>query len=602
MVRKYKKKIGPGGRQNYNPVYLENAIREVKRGCSIRQASEHFAVPYTTIQNAITKRYKFKLGRQPCLSEEEERQLVDGMLVCANWGFPLQSTDVRNIVQMYLNNSGRVEKRFKDNRPGLEFIRGFMKRNEALTVRLSENVKRARADVTRATIETYFKNLAISLEGVPATNVVNYDETNFTDDPGQVRVIVKRGVKHAERIKDTSKTSISVMMAATADGNLLPPYTVYKAKHIYPTWIEGGIPGAGYNRNQSGWFDLTMFQDWFFTILLPYFKKLDGPKVMVGDNLSSHLSPLVIKQCQDNDIRFVLLPPNSTHLCQPLDVAFFRPMKIAWRQVLDKWKTTNRGVLPKAEFPKLLKEAIDKIGLKVEANIKAGFKKTGIFPLDSSKVLTQIPDKNTQDNHEPLWTKAFVTHLEQARFSTPSADSSKKNKRGKRMSVEPGKGVIIDNKQTDEIHGDISPEHGVILDDELLGDISPEHETDFDFEQGPSGINIEENTDGEEERQKPKKQTEELEEALQPQDFILTSFPTNKRERKFVGRIVDICGGRYVVNFLRKKTSSKEQYFYFPEIADIQEIEKSQIIQKIKPRDLRRGRFVFTQLNDAEVE
>ena len=71
-------------------------------------------------------------------------------------------------------------------------------------------------------------------------------------------------------------------------------------KHLYDTWTEGGINGAGYNRNQSGWFDLAMFESWFNEILLPYTKKLDGLKVLICDNLSSHLSLNVIKLCQEH--------------------------------------------------------------------------------------------------------------------------------------------------------------------------------------------------------------------------------------------------------------------------------------------------------------
>ena len=56
---------------------------------------------------------------------------------------------------------------------------------------MGENIKRVRAAVTRATISEYFSNLETSLEGVPSSNVINYDETNFSDDPGQVIVIVK---------------------------------------------------------------------------------------------------------------------------------------------------------------------------------------------------------------------------------------------------------------------------------------------------------------------------------------------------------------------------------------------------------------------------
>ena len=63
----------------------------------------------------------------------------------------------------------------------------------------------------------------------------------------------KRGIKHAEQILDSSKTSVSVMMAATGDGKLLPPYV----EHLWDTWMVGGPPGI---RFKSGWFDLPTFE------------------------------------------------------------------------------------------------------------------------------------------------------------------------------------------------------------------------------------------------------------------------------------------------------------------------------------------------------
>jgi len=88
------------------------------------------------------------------------------------------------------------------------------------------------------------------------------------------------------------------MMAAAADGEVLPPYVCYKAKHIYPTWIEGGIPGSAYNRTESGWFDMVTFTDWFRVICLPYLKKQEkGKKAIIGDHLQSHISIEVVEEC-----------------------------------------------------------------------------------------------------------------------------------------------------------------------------------------------------------------------------------------------------------------------------------------------------------------
>lgn len=62
--------------------------------------------------------------------------------------------------------------------------------------------------------------------------------------------------------------------------------------------------------------------------------------------------------CHENNIQFVFLPTNSTHLTQPLDVAFFRPLKIHWRKILEDWKVgegKEEISIPKDKFPRLLK-------------------------------------------------------------------------------------------------------------------------------------------------------------------------------------------------------------------------------------------------------
>ncbi|KAJ8868849.1 hypothetical protein PR048_030390 [Dryococelus australis] len=62
-------------------------------------------------------------------------------------------------------------------------------------------------------------------------------------------------------------------------------------------------------------------------LMLPRVNKSDGMKVLIRDNLSSHITLAVLQLCKQNGISFVCLLSNSTHLTQPLDVASFRPMK-----------------------------------------------------------------------------------------------------------------------------------------------------------------------------------------------------------------------------------------------------------------------------------
>ena len=140
-------------------------------------------------------------------------------------------------------------------------------------------------------------------------------------------------------------------------------YVVYKSVHLYDQWVEGGPPGARYNRPQSGCFHETTFTDWFFKMMLLKLCHLEGRKVLIGDNLSSHLSDAVIKACSQNNIVFAYLYPNATNLLQPLDVAWFVPLKKVWRKTLEDWKRPPQGLrykgcLPKEHFNKLLKTLV----------------------------------------------------------------------------------------------------------------------------------------------------------------------------------------------------------------------------------------------------
>lgn len=240
------------------------------------------------------------------LSMEEENLIVEKLIICGEWGYPLDTFDLRLFVKSYLDRIGRTERRFKDNMPGYDFAARFLERHKAaLAQRMCQNIKRARASVSHEVITSYFDNLGESMKDIPPTNILNYDETNLSDDPGKKRVIVKRGTKYPERVMNSSKSSTSVMYAATGDGTILPPYVVYKAKEMYSTWVENGPSGARYNRSKSGWFDGICFEDWLLTIAIPYLKRLPGKKLMIGDNLSSHLSMEAVRVCSEHNISLV---------------------------------------------------------------------------------------------------------------------------------------------------------------------------------------------------------------------------------------------------------------------------------------------------------
>lgn len=168
---------------------------------------------------------------------------------------------------------------------------------------------------------------------------------------------------------------------------------MYKSKQMWRKWIEGGPPLARYNHSTSGWFDASFFEDWFTSVIIPWARKLSGPKIVLGDKLASHLNPDVVSLCEKYDIRLVLLPTHSTHLTQPLDVCVYAPLKRVWRNILTKYKMEypSEASLNKCRFPRLLSELLDKLTEK-EHNIISAFETTGIYPMNPDKVLKRLPD------------------------------------------------------------------------------------------------------------------------------------------------------------------------------------------------------------------
>ena len=133
---------------------------------------------------------------------------------------------------------------------------------------------------------------------------------------------------------NSSKIGTSIMFCGNATGAMMPPYVCYKSLHLYPQWMEKGPKNTRYNRTTSGWFTEIIFKDWFFKTGLPKIRKTANrlPSVVIGDNLAAHFSEEVIDVCRSNNIKFLLLRPNTTDKTEPLDVAFFIKTNITQRK------------------------------------------------------------------------------------------------------------------------------------------------------------------------------------------------------------------------------------------------------------------------------
>lgn len=565
MGRKYKKRLGSRNYRNYTEEDLENAVSAVRSGQSYREAAERYGIASKTVWNRAKGKHLKKVGGQSILTEVEERHIVDVLLAASEFGSPLTSFDLRILVKRYLERMGKTVQKFKNNLPGGDWVLNFLDRHKhRLSQRSCQNIKRVRAEKSEEEMNEYFQNLRQSIENVPPNNILNFDETNLSDDPGSTKCIFRRGMKYPERVLNTSKASISIMFAITGSGEVLPPYTVYKAERLYDQWTIGGPKNARYNRSKSGWFDSISFEDWFTTIVVPWAKKNPGPKVVIGDNLSSHLNVNIIVESQRNNIRFVFLPKNATHLTQPLDVGYYGPLKRIWRQILLNYKIQNPRdqTVNKISFPPLLKKLMQQLDLTNQKTIEGAFRGTGIIPFNPQEVLKRLPSMRAEQHVPDNVSRSLLDYLKETR--SPLIERQPRQSK-KTLKIAPGKSVTFEDICPGPSHSEIEEfeEENV---DENLNELLPETFNEHDDED-------------EEEIPFPEKG-----------NFVVVKLASKKSLKHFVGQIMEVHRPEIIVKYLRQKRGN---IFVFPPQDDISQQSEDDIIEFLKTPEIRRGLYKF---------
>ena len=141
---------------------------------------------------------------------------------------------------------------------------------------------------------------------------------------------------------------------------------------------------------------MICFTSGLLTIFLRYIPQT-RPIILLLDGHSSHYSPATIKFAAQQGILLYVLPPNTTHLTQPLDRGCFSPLKVKWRQLCHEFRRTHPGrVVMKFEFSHLFSEAW--YASMSSENIVSSFRTTGICPFNRH-ALNHVPGMEKEESH-----------------------------------------------------------------------------------------------------------------------------------------------------------------------------------------------------------
>ncbi|XP_067935474.1 uncharacterized protein [Watersipora subatra] len=146
--------------------------------------------------------------------------------------------------------------------------------------------------------------------------------------------------------------------------------------------MRGTIPGSWGLFHDSGWMTDANFDRWMGHFISHTKPSQEDPVLLLIDNHSSHLSIPAINMAKDSGVILLTFPPHTTHKLQPLDVAVYGPLKTYCNHALNNWQLSNpRTTISIYQVGELSATAITR-AVNPE-NIRAGFNKTGLCPLNN---------------------------------------------------------------------------------------------------------------------------------------------------------------------------------------------------------------------------
>lgn len=323
-------------------------------------------------------------------SAKEEQCLVEYVIKCSKMFYGLSVKQTRRLAFEYAKTNLSVfpETWNTNNEAGLDWYYGFMRRNPQLSLRSPESTSIARATAFNPhSVQSFFKNylnvMARENFQLDPSRIWNLDETGVKTVVSAPKVLSQRGLKQVGQISSAERGQLVTMCCCVnAIGNALPPVYVFPRVHFKDHMLNDGPAGSLGLANSTGW----MVSD-LFTVALKHFIRnmnvsTENPCVLLMDNHESHLSMETIELARNHGLVMLTFPPHCSHKMQPLDISVYGPFKKYYNNACNDWLLSHPGkCITIYEVAKLSTDAFLKAF--TPSNITSGFKKAGIFPVNS---------------------------------------------------------------------------------------------------------------------------------------------------------------------------------------------------------------------------
>jgi len=409
---------------------MTSAMQEVQKhpGLPVSRVAVTYGVSRKSLSDRISGKVQANLGqgRTPHLSVEEENLLENYLIEMSELGFGYDLKNFRILVKMLFSSEDKL---FTTG-----WLHCFLERHPNLAIRRTEALDRLRSrSFNVQTIEHYFNQLKLAfsrcqeLSGgreLTSNLVFAMDETGLSPNMKQDYILTRKGVKNAQVITSEDRSHLTVVGCASASGWSSHPFFIVpdgKKKNFLGSNFEGSVV----EESPSGYMNDVVFIRWC-QFIAKEIEEIREDKsywaLLILDGLTSHtMNPKALQILNDAHILSVSIPSHSSSYFQVHDVSIYGPFKKYLRSSIGNFIREKSPLIRLNDLPLIIEEPWH--CANTQKNIKAGFKVTGIWPLNPNWIeenqdkIKLLNIKNGQEHFRFLCEKADLNSSRQELLS-----------------------------------------------------------------------------------------------------------------------------------------------------------------------------------------
>ncbi|CAL4102780.1 unnamed protein product, partial [Meganyctiphanes norvegica] len=410
-----KKKWGGSKKEKYTPKDMKNAIdaiRELKRKkekvkISIRKIASENNIPTQTLRDTLGRPNgpdgypsfgRFNKDKK-LLTLSEEEMIVNWVIDCQSRAHPVTPRMIKKALKFLMDKEKDCRDNHTINSKHRAWLNGFLLRyRHRIRIRAVGDVTVSRLNVSKQEISQWFEDVRGTLNDKKVFEVLkdprrvfNIGETNFQMGDKTNKVLAAKGTKHVyEELPADYKVSMTVCAMLSPAGLMPPPLLIYPRETV-PKSIRNGIRMDEFfyilGHSVSGYITFEILYEYIMNHFVKFLQdnEIELPVIVFSDWHETQCNYYLAAEMNKIGIHLIGLPPDATHIMQPLDVSCFKPLKVKYKEEADDFRHDN-GLksITLVNFSRVLMPAFNTA--MTEENMKSGFRKSGIYPWNADAV------------------------------------------------------------------------------------------------------------------------------------------------------------------------------------------------------------------------